>query len=387
MSATRAMYSDIEAFCCNHSPPTPLTRRKSRLRGGQIPTIGRGSYAIVNVSLCLELYGGESDECVRFTATLSTPSQRASSRLEWEAASSSSSARDVCLAQALESGLQYFPDQGVLQLAFPTRESRSRLIGEISAQGLWRFSGGGDESGKGARCWHLSLMKLADVENLRLLADTRPALKPLLTLHDTLQRIANELQDAQMETPGETPALGRPKGTKCRAGNALQSLWIRLCLPPSLPPSPPPPSPSPSPPPLPSPPLPLPSPLQPPPSQLPPSSHPPLLPPPPPPLPSPPPLSPSPPPPPPNPPSPPPPSPLSPSPTPPDLSPPPPSSPSPPPPPPLLPSPPPPLPSPSSPPPSPPPAGSRSYSLHYHFDRYGGTIGQPHTTPTPRASG
>ena len=148
--------------------------------------------------------------------------------LEWEAddgASCSTSRTDI-LKAVLDEGLQYHPGGGLLQAACPSALERSALITAISKEKLWRFSGGGDDSGVGARSWTYSLMRVVDVDGLRQLARAQPLFARLLQLHDSVQKIAKEL-----EGPDEPATTDARKGPAGRKEDALQNMWIRLCLP------------------------------------------------------------------------------------------------------------------------------------------------------------
>ena len=141
--------------------------------------------------------------------------------LEWEVGDGTprSEARSALLKDVLSEGLQYHPEGGFLQLAFPTAEDRSALIEALNGEELWCFSGGGDDSGEGARNWSYTVMKAVDLEALRQLALTKPAFASLLRLHDSVQRVANELDEA-----GATPTADARKGAKGREGDALQHM-------------------------------------------------------------------------------------------------------------------------------------------------------------------
>ena len=224
MSATRAMYSDIEVFCCNHSPPTPPRRRKPRLRSGKIPTIGGGCYPLVNASLCLELYGGETDECIRFA----WPFGDGAGELEFRQGTPSPQA-DTILTDVLSEGLSYYAS-GLLQLAFPTPPAREGLIREVSEHSLWRFANGGDADGLGAGSWSCCLIEQTAVDAMRKLATPEhPGIGQLIRLHDILQNVATDIH-ARATRPAEAPGQKR-KGSPDRQGDALQNVTLRVHVP------------------------------------------------------------------------------------------------------------------------------------------------------------
>ena len=146
--------------------------------------------------------------------------------LAWEASTSCSVQRTKLLRTVLEQDLQYHRGSGLLQLAFTTPQERGELIEALNGAGLWRYSGGGNNLGVGARSWSYTPRNQPDLEILRRLARTSPPLARLLQLHDCLRRISNELQG-----PGEQPVADARKGPAGREDDALQNFFIRLCLP------------------------------------------------------------------------------------------------------------------------------------------------------------
>ena len=146
--------------------------------------------------------------------------------LAWEANSDCSVQRTEVLRAALDEGLHYHPGGGLLQLAFRSPQEREELIDALNHAAVWRYSGGGDDSGVGARSWSYTPRNMPDLEELRRLAATSPPLSRLLQLHDCARRVSNELQG-----PNERPRADARKGPTGREDDALQNFWLRLCLP------------------------------------------------------------------------------------------------------------------------------------------------------------
>ena len=137
-------------------------------------------------------------------------------------------ATDELLISVLKNGVCYNATGGLIQLGFPTPQSREELITALSKHRLWRYAKGGDDDaeGLGAGTWSYSLMSQDAVDALRPLALDEPALTALLRLHDALEAAARAVPTEQAGAPSE-PRRGDPS----RQGNPLQSLVLRLCTP------------------------------------------------------------------------------------------------------------------------------------------------------------
>ena len=146
-------------------------------------------------------------------------------------------ASDELLINVLKDGVCYHATGGLIQLGFPTPQSREELITALSEHRLWRYAKGGDDDaeGLGAGTWSYSLMSQDAVDALRSLAPDEPAFAALLRLHDALEAVARAMltetaANEQAEAPSE-PHRGDP----WRQDNPLQSLVLRLCTPTATP--------------------------------------------------------------------------------------------------------------------------------------------------------
>ena len=160
-------------------------------------------------------------------------------RLVWEQWSGlDSRARTSMLRKCIASEYGRHPSKGLLQLAFPASADRTDLLNALSELKLWNFSGGGDELGRGARNWSLSLLQEADVTVLRRHASASPPIAQLVLLHDRLREAASEVAEDErrahgQRTGGEARKPGRKKGVRWREGDSLRHAFLRLLLAPT----------------------------------------------------------------------------------------------------------------------------------------------------------
>ena len=142
-------------------------------------------------------------------------------------------ASDELLISVLKDNLCYNATGGLIQLGFPTPQSREELFTALSKHRLWRYAKGGsdDAAGLGAGTWTCSLMGQDAVDALRKIAPGEPAFAALLRLHDALEAAARAVL-AETAATEQAAAQSEPRrGDRSRKGNPLQSLVLRLCTP------------------------------------------------------------------------------------------------------------------------------------------------------------